>query len=144
MAILTSYHVPSCAAYICFPVALDHWTSGRVLDQSTHCYTHCLSSATLVSAPVIDEPLLDLNSVPADCYDLGTVFSKAYDCAIDLLPEAVVEHILPSSIMVRALCLDIKKRVQKATSNLPVPDGCWGRKLFMPDHLFCHPGAPRT
>ncbi|KAK3506379.1 hypothetical protein QTP70_017251 [Hemibagrus guttatus] len=46
--------------------------------------------------------------------------------------------------MVRALCLDIEKRVQKATSNLPVPDGCWGRKLFMPDHLFCHPGAPGT
>lgn len=34
-----------------------------------------------------------------------------------------------SSVMVRALCLDIERRVHQASSNLPVPDGCRGKAV---------------
>ncbi|KAI5086375.1 hypothetical protein C0J45_23376, partial [Silurus meridionalis] len=66
-------------------------------------------------------------------------------------------HILPPSVSVRVLRLDIERRVHRATSGQPTPAGCPEGRLYVPDQLrsrvlqwchcsrlFCHPGTPRT
>uniref|UniRef100_A0A8C6MBY8 Gypsy retrotransposon integrase-like protein 1 n=1 Tax=Nothobranchius furzeri TaxID=105023 RepID=A0A8C6MBY8_NOTFU len=95
------------------PVVLGHewlslhnpqidWKTGSVSVWSSHCLSHCLRSAPLPAQITKNPPLEppDLTGVPAEYHSLQQVFSKdrasslpphrPYDCAIDLVPDAVL------------------------------------------------------
>ncbi|KAK3573629.1 hypothetical protein QTP86_029978 [Hemibagrus guttatus] len=71
--------------------------------------------------------------------------------------EPIAERLLPSSVVIRALHLDIERRVQQAITNQLIPERCPEGKLFIPaplrsqvlqlchnSRLFCHLGSTRT
>ena len=73
------------------------WSSGTILQWSTHCHAICLKSAlSPASGLTVPSEFPDLSQVPKDYLDLKEVFNKAratslpphrpYDCAINLLP----------------------------------------------------------
>ncbi|KAK3517399.1 hypothetical protein QTP70_008929 [Hemibagrus guttatus] len=95
-----------------------------------------------------DKPAAQFNSEGCETilsYRLGSKNSKPDALSHQFNPdeeELAVEHILPSSVMVRALQLDIKKRVQQAAANLP--DHLRSLQWCHGSHLFCHPSVSCT